>query len=345
MAGHADCARVRLGAGGPVTATDEALAKSSRRRENRAPRAAIRELQRNRMITAAIDLIARSGYPAVTVATIIGRARVSRATFYSCFANRDDCFLAAFDETLSEVMALASRAYADALCWRSGVRASLACLLGAMDRQPTLARLWVVESLRGEDRIIEHRFRALDALARVVDEGRQAGNGRVQPPQGTADAIVDASVAMLHRRLRKADEAPLSELLGPMMYLIVLPYFGARDAHAELRRSMPAPAQPPAERVSHDDPFRGLRMRLTYRTVRVLDVIATCPGSSNREIAHRAAIADQGQISKLLSRLERLELVENDGPGQEKGGANAWRLTELGSKIANLMRPRTQASS
>ena len=56
-------------------------------------------------------------------------------------------------------------------------------------------------------------------------------------------------------------------------------------------------------------------------------VIASSPGASNREIAEHSGIADQGQISKLLNRLARLELVVNTGDGQEKGAANAWHLT------------------
>ena len=60
-------------------------------------------------------------------------------------------------------------------------------------------------------------------------------------------------------------------------------------------------------------------MRLTYRTVRVLSVIGEAPGASNREVAEGSGIADQGQISKLLARLERLQLIENTGGGQLKG--------------------------
>ena len=81
-------------------------------------------------------------------------------------------------------------------------------------------------------------------------------------------------------------------------------------------------------------------MRLTYRTVRVLMVIASSPGASNREIAERSGIADQGQISKLLDRLARLELVENTGDGQEKGAANAWHLTSRGEAVERATRPR-----
>ena len=81
-------------------------------------------------------------------------------------------------------------------------------------------------------------------------------------------------------------------------------------------------------------------MRLTYRTVRVLMVIGERPGASNREIAEGSGIVDQGQISKLLTRLARLNLVENVGEGQEKGAANAWHLTPRGAQVERATRPR-----
>jgi DNA-binding MarR family transcriptional regulator len=90
----------------------------------------------------------------------------------------------------------------------------------------------------------------------------------------------------------------------------------------------------------HKDPLEGLNMRLTYRTVRVLMVIAEHPGASNREIAEGSGIVDQGQISKLLNRLARLKLVENLGEGQEKGAANAWHLTPRGAQVERATRPR-----
>ena len=62
-------------------------------------------------------------------------------------------------------------------------------------------------------------------------------------------------------------------------------------------------------------------MRLTYRTVRVLMVIAGHAGASNREIAQGSGIVDQGQISKLLARLERLGSggEPRRGPGEGSG--------------------------
>ena len=81
-------------------------------------------------------------------------------------------------------------------------------------------------------------------------------------------------------------------------------------------------------------------MRLTYRTVRVLVAIGANPGASNREVAEGSGIADQGQISKLLRRLEGLQLVENHGEGQVKGAPNAWYLTERGTQVERATRAR-----
>jgi predicted HTH transcriptional regulator len=127
------------------------------------------------------------------------------------------------------------------------------------------------------------------------------------------------------------------------MNIVVLPYLGARAASRELSR--PAPevrrdGNAPASRTQSRDPMAGLSMRLTYRTVRVLVVIGEHPGASNREIAERSGVTDQGQISKLLARLARLDLVENTGEGQEKGGANAWGLTPRGARVERATRPR-----
>ena len=62
------------------------------------PVPAVRASHRQRLLRAAIAAVAEYGYQAVTVADIVRRARVSRATFYQHFGGKDDCFLAATAE-------------------------------------------------------------------------------------------------------------------------------------------------------------------------------------------------------------------------------------------------------
>jgi AcrR family transcriptional regulator len=306
------------------------------------PRGQVTEIQRSRMLTAAVQAVEEVGYTRMTVAQVIGRAKVSRKTFYDVFVDREDCFLAAFEEAIAQARALAVESYSLESGWREGMRAGLARLLMLMDEEPGLARLCVVEALSAGARVLDRRATVLDELAEVVDRGRSVGNATREPPEVTAEGVVGAVFAVLHTRLLEGGREPLSELLAPLMSMIVLPYLGARAASKELTR--PAPrrrkAPRPSERPGSRDPLEGLDMRLTYRTVRVLMVIGAHAGASNREIAEDSGIADQGQISKLLTRLQRLELVENRGEGQVKGAANAWYLTERGAEVERAARPR-----
>jgi AcrR family transcriptional regulator/DNA-binding MarR family transcriptional regulator len=81
--------------------------------------------------------------------------------------------------------------------------------------------------------------------------------------------------------------------------------------------------------------------RLTVRTYRVLTAVAELAGRgsdpSNRQISDLADVRDQGQISKLLARLESHGLLVNTG-GATAGVPNAWRLTPKGEEIARAGR-------
>jgi DNA-binding MarR family transcriptional regulator len=199
-----------------------------------------------------------------------------------------------------------------------------------------------VEALAAGEKVLERRAQVLDDVAVVIDQGRFLTNTTREPPAVTAEGIVGGVFAVLHTRLLEEGDEPLTDLLGPLMSMIVLPYLGARAASRELGRPAleVAKQRAPRGQSRSRDPLEGLNMRLTYRTVRVLMVIAEHPGASNREIAEGSGIVDQGQISKLLNRLARLKLVENRGEGQEKGAANAWHLTPRGAQVERATRPR-----
>jgi AcrR family transcriptional regulator len=321
-------------------------APSLRPGPNGLPRGQVTEIQRGRMLTATVEAVEEVGYARLTVAQVIGRAKVSRKTFYDVFLDREDCFLAAFNEAVARIQAVSADAYAQESSWREGTRAGLTALLAFLQTEPGLARLCVIEALGAGPRVLARRGEVLKQLERIVDLGRQAPGARAtrskrEPADITAEGIVGAVFAVLHTRLLAGGRKPLTDLVGPLMSMIVLPYLGARVASNELTR--PAPKIPkPSKAVQpiRRDPLEGLDMRLTYRTVRVLTVIGENPGASNREVAEGSGIADQGQISKLLTRLERLDLVTNTGEGQLKGGSNAWHLTERGDQVERATRPR-----
>jgi AcrR family transcriptional regulator len=278
----------------------------------------------------------------MSAARVSARAGVSRKTFYELFENREDCFLAVFNEAVDRATTVVRAAALEHEGWRERVRAGLSALLGFLGDEPALASVLIVDVLGAGPRVLERRARVMETLAAVVDAGRAQTASPAGLPPLAAEGLVGAVLSVIHARMLKGE--PLTGLLNPLMGTIVLPYLGQAAAGEELTRPAPkarrAPRRTPRAPVEH--PLKGLEMRLTTRTLLVLSSIAAQGGRgsdpNNREVADHAGITDQGQISKLLARLERLGLAENMGDGHIKGEPNAWRLTARGSQLERSIR-------
>jgi AcrR family transcriptional regulator/DNA-binding MarR family transcriptional regulator len=301
----------------------------------------VAEIQRARLFSATIRAVDELGYSNTSVAHITSRARVSRRTFYDLFCDREACVVAALDDVIALIEREILTTELDGLVWRERVRLGLWRILSFFDREPAIARVCVVQALRGGPQILQVREALLGRLTAVVDEGckenaRAEGCGSL-----TAEGLVGAAFSIVYTRLLRRDPEPLTGLLGELTGLIVLPYLGPAVARREQARSVPEPV-PSSERSSGrerlaSDPLAGISIRLTYRTTRVLQYVAGDPGASNRQIADHTGIADQGQVSKLLSRLERIGLLVNRGKPRPKGEANAWELTDTGRQVAQVV--------
>jgi AcrR family transcriptional regulator len=309
----------------------------------RAGAAQVSEVQRARMLAATVQVVGELGYERMSVARVTARAGVSRRTFYDLFEDREECFLAAFDETVARARELVCEAAAGEREWRARVRAGLAALLGFFGDDPFAGRLLVVDALKAGPVVLERRAGLVGELIGVVDQGRALVRGGRRVAPLTGEGVVGAVLAVVHARLLARpgarDGGLLVELLNPLVAMVVQPYLGAAAAERELAR--PVDARRAVRRGPVVDPLEGLHMRLTYRTLRVLAAIAVSPGASNRTVAQAAGVADQGQISKLLARLESLGLICNRGVGHLKGEANAWELTARGMEVEQAIHARS----
>jgi AcrR family transcriptional regulator len=313
---------------------------------NGAVRAQLADLQRARLLTAMFDIATERGAANVTVAHVVERSGVSRRTFYEQFTDREDCFLAAFEQALAFSSERLLPAYESQGAWRERIRAALSALLVFLDEEPVIGKLLIVESLSGGPATLQRRGEVIAQITSAIDRGREEAK-TASPPPLAAEGIVGGVFSVIHSRLVEADARPLVELLNPLMSMIVLPYLGAAAARRELDR--PAPKSRGRKGTSEpllSDPFKDAGMRLTYRTVRVLMAIVELggrePGPSNRVIGKTAGIEDQGQISKLLSRLQRIGLVSNTGLGPGLGAPNAWTLTEKGRQVVHTIRGHSE---
>jgi AcrR family transcriptional regulator len=266
---------------------------------------------------------------------VLARANISSTVFHEAFPDRESLTLATFDLGVERAHRRMLAAYDVERRWLDAVRAGLAALLRFLEEEPALGRVVVVYSLSAGERVLRRRAQVMAVLAAVVDRGRLEGGAHTQQlPAVIAEGVVGAVLAIIQNRLLAEQPGGVVELFGSLVSIIVLPYLGAGAARRELTRPMP-----PAEPVTATGVAVAPRLhehlggvRLTYRTERVLSAIAENPGASNREVADRAGITDQGQISKLLARLAERRLIERTIEGRTRGVPNAWRLTDDGER-------------
>jgi len=277
-----------------------------------------------------------AGAGPIPATEVIARSGVSRAAFHELFADREACLLAAFDLAVERAGARMAEAYAAQPRWRDGIRAGLAAFLSFLEDEPALGRLCVLDAIGAGDDVLSRRAQVLALLVQVVDGGRrERPAATAELPVVIAEGSIGAVLSVIQNRLLVEDGRPLMELFGALASMVVLPYLGPAAARRELLRPPPRAwrgaedAQPRAARVADD----LSDVRITYRTARVLSAISEYAGASNREIADRADIVDQGQVSKLLARLESLRLIENMGERSSRGAPNTWRLTARGERV------------
>jgi AcrR family transcriptional regulator len=295
---------------------------------------------RARMMRAMVEIAGENGYAAASVSALLSRARVSSKTFYEHFSNADDCFIETFDECLRDLQGVVVAAYQHPGRWAERIRAAMLAALSFLEHDRPVAVLLFLEAPKVGAAIEERRARVVQILRLVVDAGRaEAGTG-LTPPEITNEVVVEGAIGAVRARLagRGREHGELLDLVNPLMGALTYCYLGSGAAGVELDQPSPVPSgsrsRPKRTRTGL---LTSLPIRMTYRTVSVLSAIAENPGASNREVADAAGIRDQGQISRLLSRLAEHELIRNDG-GQEGWAPKGWHLTMRGREVERVVR-------
>jgi AcrR family transcriptional regulator len=195
----------------------------------------VRAVQRERLIAAMLDGAATLGYRETNVQDVIERAGVSRPTFYTHFANKDDCFLAAFDTGARRLQTRIAAAAAQGGDWRAHLRLGLAAVLAFAVAEPQTARTLIVEARAASAEATQRRIDLLDGFATCLE----ATAHEMLPTPGpsspvTAAGVVGGIESVLYARLCRRESDRLEILLPSLMYYAVLPYEGQEAASREL---------------------------------------------------------------------------------------------------------------
>ena len=260
---------------------------------------------------------------------MVARAGVSESVFYDVFAAVEECYLAACEEGLARLSRAVELAVPRVASWFERVRAGLVGLLGFLDDEPQWGRLLVLEAPVTGPVALECQQLLRGVVTRLLDAS-QADTCAEPLNELTAELVSGGVVCVIRARMLEGEGEPLVELAPSLISFIAVQY-GRPDSETERAQSSSSTR---AQAISD---AAELPIRATHRTTMVLRAIAQAPHSNNREIAQVAGLADEGQTSKLLARLERQGVIENVGIGASRGEPNAWLITTSGQRTLALI--------
>jgi AcrR family transcriptional regulator len=180
-----------------------------------------------RLELAAMEVVARDGYADATMAAIAGHARVSLATLYAIFDDKDDLLEAAMLRTRLRMIAAVVPPYHRADSWAAGVAAMTRAILAFLEAEPNFTRLVTVEIYGAGTAALEDRDRALDDTRHFIEAG-------IPYPEKkkllVAEVIQSVLYGMLSARVRSRHKN-LQGMAPLAIYMALAPVLGPEEAY------------------------------------------------------------------------------------------------------------------
>lgn len=183
----------------------------------------VRASQRGRLLRAALWTAAHKGYPEMTIGDLVERASVSRRTFYEHFTGKLDCFLAAIDYGVSDVVIAigAAETAVSGQDWRVRLRSGIRAYLKVLAAAPEASWAIQIETLRAGnevlDRVIEGRDQFLLLFRATHAYARSQGSPVVDVSDELLHILVGGMADVIRACLRTRGAAALPELEDSMV--------------------------------------------------------------------------------------------------------------------------------
>lgn len=187
--------------------------------------------QRIRLLRAAVELGTERGFAPLTLADIVRRAGVARSTFYEYFADKEECFMEAFDYAAGRVQASVLALELSPADAASPVPAYINKLLQLCIEEPGLVRLVCADAEAlgpaAAERQRAVRDRLADGVVKLRDFLRRAEPRFAPISQIRALAIVGAITEVLRHTFYTSgiDALPTlqAELAAAVLALVEAP--------------------------------------------------------------------------------------------------------------------------
>jgi AcrR family transcriptional regulator len=194
------------------------------------PQDFVTQNQRERMLLATAELVAERGYQKTTIELIAKTARVALSTFYEQFSSKEECFLAALDETLEAAAEVYRELLDPEQPWTEQISTAIEVTLEMVVKEPARARLCIVESQAAGGAALGRYQSMLEAVAPKLREGRVHNPRAGRLPDGLEVAIVGGLAWLVHQRLVGGRDEEIKALLPEMLQVTLTPYVGEVEA-------------------------------------------------------------------------------------------------------------------
>jgi AcrR family transcriptional regulator len=187
--------------------------------------------QRQRIIEAMIDSCAEKTYAATTITDIVGRARISRTTFYKRFDDKRACFDATVDFCIAEVGDVAREAYSPADTPPQAVREATAAILAQIAAKPAMAQLLTGDAISVDPGVaLRYRKILIPALEGLWERAGLPRTCHIDPGLAFSRAQL-----LVFNQTAAGRSDDLLVLLPDIVYLAVAPFGGHEEALAQAR--------------------------------------------------------------------------------------------------------------
>jgi AcrR family transcriptional regulator len=184
--------------------------------------------QRQRLLGALPRAVAENSFAGTTVEQIVRLAQVRRNAFYEEFADKQECFAAAYEIAQERLLGvLTFQCY-----MRSGpverIDAALRAGLDLLAAEPGLARLIVVEAPAVGQAMAARHYAWLDRYSRMLRLA-VVGTADVAEPRPALEPAIAGAVVSRVKQLVLAGETRKLPGLRPELTQLVLSFFGSPE--------------------------------------------------------------------------------------------------------------------
>lgn len=193
--------------------------------------------QLDRLLDSIAESLHEHGYDRTTVSVITAQARVSKSDFYRHFQNKDECFLAAYDDAVERLRREVMDACAGEAGWTERVAAALEAALAFLAREPARADLLFVEGLRAGPDVYARFQKAVQSFVPALREGAPAPERGGAPGDRIAEAVVGGTASLLSRWILGGESEELEARFPEIAEFALTPYLGSDEARRMAARA------------------------------------------------------------------------------------------------------------